>query len=122
MRGAEGIVVGLAEQLDRRLWKGRGRRRRCRCRAAGGADTTLAEAVARPPATRLNHWTHRLPDITRFTLFGYPPDLCVEAIANLRAVIGRSTPLSVPPHKVETSLGEHRRGAQTCPQTGFSTR
>jgi hypothetical protein len=59
----------------------------------------------------LNHWTHRLPDITRFTLFGYPPDLCVEAIANLWAVIGRSTPLSVPPHKVETSLGEHRRGS-----------
>lgn len=27
-------------------------------------------------------WTHRLPDITRFTLFGYPPDPCFEAFAN----------------------------------------
>ncbi|MET7527622.1 hypothetical protein ACWD9K_19865 [Streptomyces sp. 900116325] len=26
-------------------------------------------------------WTHRLPDITRFALFGYPPDPCVDAIA-----------------------------------------
>ncbi|MFE4653990.1 winged helix-turn-helix domain-containing protein [Streptomyces sp. NPDC056707] len=46
----------------------------------------------------------------------------LDTAPGCRQVIEHQTPLSVPPHKVKTSLGSLGGGAQTCPQTRSSTR